>query len=153
MRTRAAVWAAALAAVAVAPAPAFARPSLPALEQQLFCVTCKIPLVEARSPQAESERSLIRRLLSEGKSEAQIKQALVAEYGPAVLGLPRASGVDLLVYVVPIAVVALAALAVYLALRHWRSRPQPADEPFALQAPLSAEQRLALQRELDRFSD
>jgi len=120
---RAALLAGALLATALpAAAEAAGRPSLPALERQLMCVTCKIPLQEARSPQAESERNLIRQLIAEGKSEAQIKRALVAEYGQAVLSLPAASGFNLLVYLVPGLVVAAAALLLFAAARRWRRR-------------------------------
>jgi cytochrome c-type biogenesis protein CcmH len=106
------------------------RTSLPALERQVMCVTCKIPLNVAESPQADRERAFIQSLIVEGKSEAQIKRALVGQYGPAVLALPSSHGFDLTAYLVPIA--ALLALLVGLALLpRWRrgSAAAPAEEP------------------------
>ena len=75
-----------------------------------MCVTCKIPLNVAQSPQAEPRAGIIQGLIDEGQTEAQIKRALVGQYGPTVLGLPSAHGFDLTAYLVPLAAV-LALLA------------------------------------------
>ncbi len=42
-----------------------------------MCVTCKISLNVAQSPQANRERAFIQSLIDEGQSEAQIKRSLV----------------------------------------------------------------------------
>ena len=99
-----------------------AASSLPAIERQVMCVTCKIPLNVAESPQADSEREYIRALIAEGKDEAQIKQALVAQYTSAVLGLPQTHGFDLAAYLVPaVAVLGWPRLLAFL-LPSWRRR-------------------------------
>ena len=96
------------------------RTSLPAIERQVMCVTCKIPLNVAQSPQADRERAFIQSLIDQGQTEAQIKRALVGQYGPAVLALPSAHGFDLAAYLVPLAAL-LALLAVLaLLLPRWR---------------------------------
>jgi cytochrome c-type biogenesis protein CcmH/NrfF len=103
-------------------------PTLPTIERQVMCVTCKIPLNVAESQQADRERAFIQGLIAEGRSEAQIKSALVAQYGPTVLGLPAAHGFDLAAYLVPLAVViALLALLAVL-LPRWRHRPRGGDD-------------------------
>ena len=61
-----------------------------------MCVTCKIPLELAQSPQADRERALIAELIGRGYDEAQIKHELVAQYGPSVLALPQESTISLL---------------------------------------------------------
>lgn len=110
------------------------RTTLLAIEHQVMCVTCKIPLTVAESPQADRERVFIRGLIAEGQTEAQIKDSLVAQYGPSVLDLPSTKGFDLAVYLVPIAVVlALLGLLAFL-LPSWRShalarRGAPEDVP------------------------
>ena len=53
-----------------------------------MCVTCKIPLNVAQSPQADRERAFIQSLIDRGDDEAAIKRALVGQYGPTVLALP-----------------------------------------------------------------
>lgn len=110
------------AAVALAAAPPHPQPrtTLPAMEQQVMCVVCRTPLAVADGPQADAERQQIRELIAEGKTEQQIKDALVAQYGQRVLALPPSGGFDLTVYLVPVAAV-LAALAILaLALPRWR---------------------------------
>src|SRR6202035_4097413 len=86
MRSAALALAAALAAlaapdaVAMGAAGAKPRTSLPQIERQVMCVTCKIPLNVAESAQADRERAFIQSLIDRGDSEAQIKRALVGQY-------------------------------------------------------------------------
>lgn len=144
-----------VAAVSLLPvgadATARARASLPAIERQAMCVTCKIPLNEAESPQAERERAFIRELIAQGRDEAQIKQALVGQYGPTVLALPSAHGFNATVYIVPAVVVAalLALLAVLLP--SWRRRARARERQAAPGEALSAEDAARLEADLARF--
>ena len=126
-----------------------ARPSLPVIERQVMCVTCKIPLNVAESPQADRERAYIQGLIDEGRSEAQIKDALVNQYGPTVLGLPSAHGFDATVYIVPAAVVAALAAFALVLLPRWRrrGREQAGREP----PQLSASDAARLESDLARF--
>jgi len=140
-----------LAAGASGACAAAPRASLPAIERQVMCVTCKIPLNVAQSPQAERERALIRDLIARGLSEAQIKRALVAQYGRSVLALPSAGGFGLLAYLVPLAVVigALAALAVLLP--RWRARSRADTQDRVAPAPLSQADATRLDADMARF--
>ena len=142
---------AALCALACVSAPADAaqpRTSLPVIERQVMCVTCKIPLMVAQSPQADRERVFIQNLIDEGRTEAQIKSALVAQYGTAVLGLPQAEGFDLAAYLVPV-VVFLALLALMLVmLPRWRRR-RPARALAG--APLSPSDAARLESDIARY--
>lgn len=125
------------------------RASLPTIERQVMCVTCKIPLNVAQSPQADRERAYIQSLIDQGENQAQIKNALVGQYGPAVLGLPSAHGFDLTAYLVPLAVLfaLLAGLAVLLP-RWRRARAKTARES----APsLDASDAARLDADLARF--
>jgi cytochrome c-type biogenesis protein CcmH len=132
-------------------AAAQAKTTLPVIERQVMCVTCKIPLNVAESPQADRERAYIQQLIDEGRNEAQIKQALVDQYGSTVLGLPAAKGFDLTVYLVPLAAV-LALLGLLLTLLpRWRraagERPASGQEDVSL-APADAAR---LDSDLARF--
>jgi len=118
----------AAASPAAASASGVARTTLPAIEEQAMCVTCKIPLPLAQSPQANRERAFIAQLIAAGDTEAQIKRALVREYGPAVLALPSAHGFDLAAYLVPAAVVLGVLVLLGLLLPRWRARAR-ADAP------------------------
>ena len=140
-----------LAAGAGGAAAAAPRASLPAVERQVMCVTCKIPLNVAQSPQADRERALIRGLIARGLSEAQIKRVLVGQYGRSVLALPSAGGFGLLAYLVPLAVVigALAALAVLLP--RWRARSRADTQDRVAPAPLSQADATRLDADMARF--
>jgi cytochrome c-type biogenesis protein CcmH len=135
-----------LAAGAVSPGT-----SLPVIERQVMCVTCKIPLNVAESPQADRERALIRRLIAEGKNESQIKNALVGQYGATVLGLPAPKGFDLTAYLVPVAVVLALLLLLALLLPSWRrhARARIASAPSA--PVLSEGDAARLDADLKRF--
>lgn len=127
------------------------RTTLPVIERQVMCVTCKIPLNVAESPQADRERVLIRRLIAEGKTEGEVKSALVGQYGAAVLGLPGAKGFDLTAYLVPIAVVIALLALLALLLPSWRrhARARAATRPSVPE--LSASDAARLEADLKRF--
>jgi cytochrome c-type biogenesis protein CcmH len=133
--------AAALLALGASPPLAAAtgeiRTTLPAVEGQVMCVTCKIPLTVAQSPEATRERAFIQNLIDQGRTEDQIKDALVHEYGPAVLSLPSSHGFGLAAYLVPPLVVLALLLLLLLLLPRWRRRaraapPDSEDPPSTL---------------------
>jgi cytochrome c-type biogenesis protein CcmH/NrfF len=136
--------------------PAVPRTTLPAVEAQVMCVTCKIPLTVAQSPQADRERIYIQGLIDRGRTLPQIKRALVFQYTDAVLALPPSRGFDLAVYVVP-AVVVLALLAtVAVLLPRWRRRAratQAAREAEEVPSPgaLSSTDTARLEADMARF--
>jgi cytochrome c-type biogenesis protein CcmH/NrfF len=121
------------------------------IEAEVMCPVCGTLLELAESPQAQREKAFIARLIGEGKSKAQIKDALVAEYGDAVLALPRGKGFDLSAYVVPIIAFALAAIALGVGVWRWRrSGGPPDDRPGATRGPTDAE-RERLDSDLARY--
>ena len=133
------------AAAAVAP-----RTSLLAVEGQYMCVVCKLPLPESQSDQADRERAFIQMLVNQGDTPAQIRTAMLVQYGPPVLATPATHGFGLVAYVVPI-VVALALIALLAVLvPRWRRtgrRSGGGEEP----EPLTAADSARLEAELARF--
>jgi cytochrome c-type biogenesis protein CcmH len=127
-----AIAAAIVALVAVAVPAASAqepRASLPDIEDEVMCTICGTLLAESDSPQAERERALIRKLIDQGDDKDQIKDALVAEYGPRVLATPSGHGFDLLAWLVPGAAILLVLVAGGFALARQRSRAKAGQEP------------------------
>jgi cytochrome c-type biogenesis protein CcmH/NrfF len=128
MRRAALLLALAAALLAPAPAPAPAsqaitpRAELVDIEDEVMCVTCRIPLNVAEGAQPDSQRALIRDLIAEGRTKEQIKDALVAEYGEGVLSLPDREGFGLTAYGVPLALLALLVASLALLLPRWRAR-------------------------------
>lgn len=117
------------ALTALAPAAvAEQRASLIEIEKQVMCPVCGTLLQLAESPQAQREKAFIRRLIAAGKTEGQIKDALVAEYGNEVLALPRGSGFSLSAYVVPIVAFLVAAVALAIGVLRWRRAGSDADD-------------------------
>jgi cytochrome c-type biogenesis protein CcmH len=131
-----------------------AKTTLPAMESQAMCVTCKIPLQVAQSPQADRERAFIQRQIDAGLTEAQIKQALVREYGPAVLALPSSKGFGLAAYLVPPCVVLALLALLALLLPRWRRRARAglASEGASHSSPgLSPSDEARLDEDIARF--
>jgi cytochrome c-type biogenesis protein CcmH len=118
--------------LAAAPTPA-AQTTLADLEDEVMCPICGTLLELSEAPQAHRERAYIAGLIAAGRTKAQIKDALVAQYGREVLALPRGSGFDLSAYVVPVVAFAVAVVALAIGVGRWRgaarqaqSRPPPA---------------------------
>jgi len=158
MRPSAVRLLAALVAAVALLAPASAavagvRPhvSLLAIERQAMCVTCKVALDESQAPQADREREYILSLIDAGDGEAEIKRALVAQYGPTVLGLPSAHGFDLTVYLVPLAVVLGLLATVLLLIPRWRRRARAQAGAGASAATLSPADAARLESDLAHF--
>lgn len=120
MKARAALVTVAIAALLVPAIASAQRASLTEIEKQVMCPVCGTLLQLAESPQAQREKAFIRRLIAEGKTEAQIKDALVAEYGNEVLALPKGSGFSLSAYVVPIVAFIVALVALAIGVLRWR---------------------------------
>jgi cytochrome c-type biogenesis protein CcmH len=141
----------ALVALLVAPARASAaRASLVDVEDEVMCVTCKVPLNIAESPQATRQRDLIRRLVDRGLDKREIKAALVAEYGKDVLALPDGDGFGITAYAIPIALLAVLAAALALLLPRWRSRAPAGIDDAPAEALSSADAR-RLNEDLARY--
>jgi cytochrome c-type biogenesis protein CcmH/NrfF len=112
----------ALAPPALAAAP---RTSISDVEDEVMCPICGTLLELAESPQAQRQRVLVRRLIAEGRTKAEIKDVLVAQYGRGVLALPGGSGFDLTAYLVPAIAFVLAAVGLALGVRRWRRAAKP----------------------------
>ncbi len=144
-----------LAAVLLALAPAApavaqdSKPSLPDIEDEVMCVECGTALNISASQVAEDERQFIRDLIAEGKSKQEIKDALVAEYGPGVLAVPEDDGFGLAAYVVPPLLVLLALAALLFTAKRWRRQPRPAAAGGG--APLDDEDASRLEKDMAAY--
>ncbi|HEX8645834.1 MAG TPA: cytochrome c-type biogenesis protein CcmH [Thermoleophilaceae bacterium] len=139
---RAAALLAALLALA-GPASALAqcpRTSVADLEDEIMCPVCGTSLATAGdAPLAVQQRRLIDRLVQQCRSKDQIKTALVAQYGEAVLAEPEKKGFGLTTYLVPgIAFLAGAAAVGFAWLRWRRARGEPAPAGEAAGAAAAA---------------
>jgi len=104
------------------------------VEDEVMCPICGTLLELADSPQAKREKVYVAKLVASGKTKAEIKDALVAQYGASVLALPEGSGFNLSAYLVPIIAIVVATLVLALSVSRWRRdcRYSPGDEEAAL---------------------
>lgn len=131
---------------------AAAQTSINDVEDEVMCPICGTLLELAESPQAERERVLVKRLIAEGKSKAEVKDSLVAQYGPAVLALPEGKGFDLSAYLVPAVAFAAAATGLAFGVRRWRRAAQPSASDSAASADgPSDEEAERLEADLARY--
>jgi cytochrome c-type biogenesis protein CcmH len=137
-----------LAPVGAAQQPA-PRASLPDVEDEVMCPICGTLLELSFSPQAERERDFIRRLIARGETKAQIKDALVDQYGEDVLATPDDSGFDLTAWVVP--GLGLIALASVLGVAYLRRRQGPRGPDQPEERPLSPEDAARLDRDISTY--
>jgi len=144
---------AALALVAFTP-PAGGAPqtSINDVEGEVMCPICGTLLELAESPQAERERVLVKRLIAEGKDKTEVKHALVAQYGPAVLALPEGKGFDLSAYLVPAIAFVVAAVALAFGVARWRrASSQPGGDGAPADKGPSGDDAERLERDLARY--
>ncbi len=115
--------AAAFGALLVGAGPAAAAPPNAAdLEAELVCPVCETTLDQSNAPVAERMKAFIRVRIAAGDSEQQIKDALVAEFGPEVLAEPPEGGFGLLAWLLPLGALLGGAVAVGLLIRAWSRR-------------------------------
>jgi cytochrome c-type biogenesis protein CcmH len=119
-----------LALAAPAAAVACPKTTLGDVEDEVMCLECGVPLnVAENSLQANQERAFITKQIAACKSRDEIKAALAAQYGDRVLAAPKAKGIGLAAYLIPIAAFLAAATAVALGAARWRRRRTRVSAP------------------------
>lgn len=146
--TRAALLLALVVALLGAAVPASAAPPSAAdLESELVCPVCETTLDQSNAPVAERMKAFIRQRIAEGASKQQIKDELVAEFGPGVLARPPKGGFGLLAWLLPLAGLLVGAVVVGLLIRSWSGRRGSPDAD----RPLDPELEQLVDEELARF--
>jgi cytochrome c-type biogenesis protein CcmH len=133
-------------ALALAGPAAAACPTVADLEGELICPTCKTTLDQSDAPVARRMRVYIRQRVEACASEQQIKDELVAQFGPSVLAAPPREGFHLLAWLLPLLGALGAALVVSVLVWRW-SRSRGAEPA------VDANGRLSVDPELDRRLD
>ncbi len=132
-----------------APAAAADPPTLADLEDEVICPTCQTTLELSNSPVATQMRTFIRQRIAAGDSKEEIKAQLVDEFGEGVLAAPTKSGFNLVAWLLPLAGLLAAVVAVTFAARRYvRARPESAA---ATGPPLDPELERRVDDELERF--
>ncbi len=129
-----------------------ACPTLADLEGEVMCPQCKTTLDQSDAPVARDIKQFIQTRADACVPEGQIKDELVAQFGPAVLAAPPREGFHWLAWLLPLAGLLSGAAVVSILVWRW-SRRRPVAEPVAPPngRPLDPELERRLDRELARF--
>ena len=94
------------------------------------CPTCRSQsALESDATAARAVRDEIRRRVTSGESDAQIRAFLVSRYGDDILLRPEGHGVAALVWALPVAAFVIAVAGLTVAFRRWRpSRAVPVSD-------------------------
>ena len=109
------------------------------LATELRCPDCQaLSVADSTSTSAEAIRADLLRRTTAGESDAEIRQVYINRYGESILLKPTSTGLGLVVWVLPVVVLALAAVGLGLAFAKWRGQPRlqatDADEALVEEA-------------------
>lgn len=120
------------------------------LETRLVCIQCHTTLDESDSTFAVEMKNEIARQIRLCRTNSQIIDSMVAQFGPAVLSTPQTHGFDLIAWVLPIGGILVAAAALAFGARTW-SRARESSNSLLLDDRLTAEDERRVDEELARF--
>jgi cytochrome c-type biogenesis protein CcmH len=117
---------------------------------QLRCPVCQgLSVGDSPSELATEMRTLVREQLQQGKTSAEVLDYFAQRYGEWILLAPPKHGFNLVIWVLPFALLPIGAVAVYLGARRWVRSPASGESPPPRPDSPYAER---LQRELDSYS-
>jgi cytochrome c-type biogenesis protein CcmH/NrfF len=126
------------------------HPTQSELESEVVCPACHTTLDQSSSPIAQRMKAFIAARIRAGDTKTEIEDALVAQFGQAVLAKPATHGFDLVAWVLPIAGLLAGAAVVGVAAWRW-SRNAARERPAAAAPPLDPELERRVDEELARF--
>jgi cytochrome c-type biogenesis protein CcmH len=95
------------------------------LATELRCPECEgLSVADSNAPTSKAIRADIKRRIAAGQSDAEIRQSYVDKYDESILLSPQSSGLGLIVWVLPVLVLALGALGIWFALARARREPR-----------------------------
>lgn len=125
------------------------KTTLADLEDEVMCPVCSTTLDQSSSEAARQIKTFISQRIAAGDSKNEIKDRLVADYGPQILAAPPKKGFNLLAWLLPI--VGVLGGALVLAALAWRwSR---AAEPLPAVADVDPALERRIDQELARFDE
>jgi cytochrome c-type biogenesis protein CcmH len=122
-------------------------PSAAELESELVCPVCETTLDQSNAPVAERMKLYIRERIAAGDTEEEIKDALVAEFGPGVLASTGGGGLGVLAWLVPLVALVAGAIVLAVLVRGWSRRRSSSADATSIDPELDRR----LDEELARF--
>jgi cytochrome c-type biogenesis protein CcmH len=100
-----------------------------AVAKQLYCPVCEnIPLDACGTVACEQWRGIIRDQLADGKTEDEIKDYFVAQYGDRVLAEPPRTGFNWLIYIVPLVIFLIGGYLFFRGFHQWQASGSDRDQ-------------------------
>ena len=94
------------------------------LASELRCPVCQgNSIQDSPSELAQQMRDLIRDQLRAGRTPDEVRAYFVDKYGEWILLAPKATGLNLVVYVIPFAAILLGGVVVWRTVRKWTHPP------------------------------
>lgn len=122
----------AVVAVAVLSIAAFGTRSAPTAQDRVSSIsrTVKCPVcagesvAESNAPASQEIRRQIAEQVQQGQTDEQIREYYAAKYGEAILLTPSASGVNALVWILPVVALAIGIAVLVIVFRRWNAIPE-----------------------------
>jgi cytochrome c-type biogenesis protein CcmH len=93
------------------------------IAMELRCPVCQnLSVADSPSEMAKEMRGLIRERLEQGQTREEVMAYFVGKYGEWILLSPRATGFNLLVWILPFAAILAGLVGVLLVVRRWSAR-------------------------------
>jgi cytochrome c-type biogenesis protein CcmH len=100
------------------------------LASQLRCAVCQgISIQESPSALAREMREVVKEQLREGRTPDEVREYFVAAYGEWILLAPRPRGLNLLLYVLPAALLLGGIALLVVLVRRWTGAAPPDEAP------------------------
>jgi cytochrome c-type biogenesis protein CcmH len=116
---------------------------------QLRCPVCQgLSIGDSPSELANEMRAHIREQLQQGKTPTQVLDYFAQRYGEWILLAPPKRGFNLIIWVLPFALLPIGAAVVYLGARRWVHSSTAKDSPTR---PVESPYAERLQHELDSY--
>ena len=119
----------------------------------IMCPLCAGQTIAQSSNETSSQmRDLVLKKLRQGQSKEEILQYFESRYGERILAKPNKKGFNLILWVFPFVLVALAAILIYFLIRRWSARTQVTPVADLDEDQLS-EYKERLEKELKQFDE
>ena len=119
----------------------------------IMCPLCAGQTIAQSSNETSSQmRDLVLKKLRQGESKEEILQYFESRYGERIMAKPNKEGFNLILWVLPFVLVALAAISIYLLIRRWSSRVKATPSPHIDEDQI-AEYKERLEKELKQFDE
>jgi cytochrome c-type biogenesis protein CcmH len=125
-----------------------------ALAGRLIAPCCWTQTVDVHQSEASNQiKEQIRIMIVQGKSDSEILDGFVKQYGEKILAAPPARGFNLLAYLLPLVAVLIAAGLLFVAITRWRRPVEdvPVTSPSEGPDPADDALRRRVDEELDSF--